>query len=162
MKHLTCCSLSAHPDHRAAFSGAVATDGFQECIGPSSDNELIKYNHIFINLNNGYDPSTGIFTVPFSGVYSITFTAYSDAGAPGSSLVVCVDLLVNFQPIARTIDINRNDQEDQSAHIVALQLQKGDTVAVALLAGCFLCDDSSRYNTFSVFLLHATGEVREV
>ncbi|XP_034557546.1 complement C1q-like protein 3 [Notolabrus celidotus] len=141
---------------RTAFSGALADDAYRGCMGPHNEDKVIKYNYVLINLNNGYNQTTGIFTAPCSGFYSIAFTVYSDAGSAGSSLEACAVLMVDNENIGGVTDRNQHDQEDSTSHVIALKLQEGSKVAVILPAGCFLCDDSSRYNTFSVFLIYAT------
>ncbi|XP_041662327.1 complement C1q-like protein 4 [Cheilinus undulatus] len=141
---------------RSAFSVALTNQAKLECFGPFRDDKLIRYQHVFINLGDGYDLNTGIFTVPRSGVYSLALTVYSDAGSPGNSLAACAGLLVNGQVVAGPRERNMQDQEDSATIVLAVHLKAGDKVAVNLPIGCFLCDDSSHYNTFTGFLLYAT------
>ncbi|XP_033487977.1 complement C1q-like protein 4 [Epinephelus lanceolatus] len=141
---------------RSAFSVSLTNEDKLNCFGPFRDDTLITYKHIFINLGDGYSPDTGIFTVPRSGVYSLALTVYSDAGSPGNTLAACAGLLVNGQVVAGPRERNMQDQEDSATVVVALHLTAGDQVAVNLPIGCFLCDDSSHYNTFTGFLLYAT------
>lgn len=117
---------------------------------------VVKYQVIFINLDNAYNISTGVFTVPRSGVYVLALTAYSDAGAPGALLAASVRLRKNGLVIAALSEYNMQDQEDSATIVLAIKMQAGDTVDVTLPAGCFLCDGNSHYNTFSGFLLYAT------
>lgn len=144
------------PASRSAFSVALTKEDSLKCFGPFRDDKLITYEHIFINLGNGYDASTGIFTVPRSGVYNLALTIYSDAGSPGNTLAACAGLQVNGQLVAGPSEKNMQDQEDSATIVLAVHLQAGDRVSVNLPIGCFLCDDSSHYNTFSGFLLYAT------
>ncbi|XP_040901508.1 complement C1q-like protein 4 [Toxotes jaculatrix] len=141
---------------RSAFSVALTTDNDLICLGPFRDDKLIAYKHIFINLGDGYNADTGIFTVPRSGVYSLALTVYSDAGSPGNTLAACANLQVNGLVVAGPREKNMQDQEDSATIVVALHLKAGDEVAVNLPIGCFLCDDNSHYNTFTGFLLYAT------
>lgn len=149
-------SPSASPASRSAFSVALTNGKNLKCFGPFRDDKLIIYEHIFINLGDGYSAETGIFTVPRSGVYSLALTVYSDAGSPGNTLAACASLRVNGQVVAGPREKNMQDQEDSATIVVALHLQAGDQVAVNLPIGCFLCDDNSHYNTFTGFLLYAT------
>lgn len=105
-------------------------------------------------MGEAYSVNTGIFTVPRAGVYSLALTAFSDAGSPGNLLAICSTLQVNGQLVAGLRDQNTNDQEDSSTAVVALSLRVGDRVTVILTKGCYLCDDSNHYNTFSAFLLY--------
>ncbi|XP_073351433.1 cerebellin 20 [Pagrus major] len=141
---------------RSAFSVALTNEDSLKCLGPNRDDMIIPYKHIFINLGNNYSPETGIFTVPRSGVYSLALTIFSDAGSPGNTLAACASLQVNGNVVAGPREINMQDQEDSSTIVVAVHLKAGDRVAVNLPIGCFLCDDSSHYNTFTGFLLYAT------
>ncbi|XP_042342842.1 complement C1q-like protein 4 [Plectropomus leopardus] len=141
---------------RSAFSVALTTEDKLKCYGPFRDDKLIIYKHVFINLGDGFNTETGVFTVPRSGVYSLALTVYSDAGSPGNTLAACAGLLVNGQLVAGPREKNMQDQEDSATIVVALHLNAGDLVAVNLPIGCFLCDDSSHYNTFTGFLLYAT------
>ncbi|XP_076833022.1 cerebellin 20 isoform X2 [Brachyhypopomus gauderio] len=139
---------------RSAFS--VALTDTRRCVGPYANDVVVKYRSVFINLGDGYDTSTGAFTVPRSGVYVFALTAYSDSGAPGFLLAACVHLRKNGITIAGLDEYNNQDQEDSATVVLAKQMQTGDQVDVTLLASCYLCDDSSHYNTFTGFLLYAT------
>ncbi|XP_034557454.1 C1q-related factor-like [Notolabrus celidotus] len=141
---------------RSAFSVALTNQQKLDCLGPFRDDRLIAYKHVFINLGEGYNVDTGIFTAPRSGVYSLALTVYSDAGSPGNTLAACASLQVNGQVMAGPRERNMQDQEDSATIVLALHLQAGDKVAVNLPIGCFLCDNSSHYNTFTGFLLYAT------
>nr|XP_057936929.1 cerebellin 20 [Doryrhamphus excisus] len=139
---------------RSAFSVALLNK--IGCYGPFRDDKVITYSHIFLNLGGGYDVKTGVFTVPRAGVYSLALTVYSDAGSSGSLLAACANLSVNGEVVAGIQEKNTVDHEDSGSVVVARHLEVGDQVAVTLLAGCFLCDNSNHYNTFTGFLLYAT------
>ncbi|XP_068441857.1 complement C1q-like protein 4 [Clinocottus analis] len=141
---------------RDAFSVALTDHPSINCFGPFPSDRLIPYKHVFINLGEGYSVNTGVFNVTHSGVYSIALTVYSDAGAARNLLAACADLVVNGKMVAGNSEKNVHDQEDAATLVVALHLTAGDTVAVNMPAGCFLCDDVSHYNTFSGFLLYPT------
>ncbi|CAJ1066150.1 complement C1q-like protein 4 [Xyrichtys novacula] len=141
---------------RSAFSVALTNQNKLSCFGPFRDDKLIPYQHVFINLGGNFDLNTGIFTVPRSGVYSLALTVYSDAGSPGNTLAACAGLLINGMVVAGPREKNMQDQEDSATIVLAVHLTAEDKVAVNLPIGCFLCDDSSHYNTFTGFLLYAT------
>lgn len=140
---------------RVAFSVSLYTGDNFKCFGPFGVETVIAYQHVFINHGMAYNMATGIFTVTYPGVYSLAVTSFSDAGSPGNTLAVCTSLQVNDRAVAGSRELNRNDQEDSTTIAVALKLKGGDKVSVKLARGCFLCDDSSHYNTFSAFLLYA-------
>lgn len=137
------------------MSVALYSEEGLECFGPFGTHKVVTYKHVFINQGDGYNGSTGVFTVPGSGVYSLALTIYSDAGASSTTLAACAGLQVNGLKVTGQSEKNKQDQEDSTTTVVALHLQAGDQVSVSLDQGCFLCDDHNHYNTFSAFLLYA-------
>ncbi|KAK7482272.1 hypothetical protein BaRGS_00026515 [Batillaria attramentaria] len=84
------------------------------------DNEQIKvspptkvvFNKLVFNIGGGFDPSTGVFTAPFAGVYVFNFQIYPSAGG-----LVQVDLMKNDGIEKRTKDFDGS---------VTLRVQAGD------------------------------------
>ncbi|XP_061576494.1 complement C1q and tumor necrosis factor-related protein 9-like [Cololabis saira] len=148
---------------RSAFSVALNDDEGLTCFGPFPNNKLmhndtlIPYKHVFINLGDSYDAQTGIFTVPRSGVYSFAVTIYSYTARAQKA---CANLQVNGRAVAELTERNGEDSEDSNSVVAAVQLEAGDWVAVGLLRGCDLCDNSKHFNTFTGFLLYATDTER--
>uniref|UniRef100_A0A3B4F7J2 Cerebellin 20 n=1 Tax=Pundamilia nyererei TaxID=303518 RepID=A0A3B4F7J2_9CICH len=138
---------------RSAFSVALNNNSAMVSYGPFSSDSIIKYKHVFINLGDGYNVETGIFTVPRSGVYSLSVTVYSSARVTLSN---CVTLQVNGENVAEAIERSGQDLEDSTSVVVAVQLNAGDQLSVRLLQGCSLSDDINHYNTFTGFLLYAS------
>lgn len=95
----------------------------------------------------------GIFTVPRSGVYSLSVTVYwrSTSGTPAA----CANLLVNGTVVTGLIEKPGQDPEDSSTIVAAVKLKAGDQVSVNLPKGCVVCDLNSHFNTFTGFLLYA-------
>ncbi|NP_001313337.1 cerebellin 20 precursor [Danio rerio] len=139
---------------RSAFS--VALTDSRLCVGPNREDSVLKYGKVFINLGEGYNSSSGVFTAPRSGVYSLALTLYSDSGSAGSVLAACARLRLNGRTIASPTEKNTQDQEDSASALLAVQMLAGDHLDVSLPAGCFLCDDNNHYNTFTGFLLYST------
>ncbi|XP_031599941.1 complement C1q-like protein 4 [Oreochromis aureus] len=138
---------------RSAFSVALNNNSAMAFYGPFSSDSIIKYKHVFINLGDGYNVETGVFTVPRSGVYSLSVTIYSSARVTLSN---CVTLQVNSENVAEAIERNGQDLEDSTSVVVAVQLNARDRLSVKLLQGCSLSDDINHYNTFTGFLLYAS------
>uniref|UniRef100_A0A669FA76 Cerebellin 20 n=1 Tax=Oreochromis niloticus TaxID=8128 RepID=A0A669FA76_ORENI len=145
--------FSAFPGSRSAFSVALNNNSAMAFYGPFSSDSIIKYKHVFINLGDGYNVETGVFTVPRSGVYSLSVTIYSSARVTLSN---CVTLQVNSENVAEAIERNGQDLEDSTSVVVAVQLNARDQLSVKLLQGCSLSDDINHYNTFTGFLLYAS------
>ena len=43
-----------------------------------SSRAIVKYDHILSNVGGAYHPSTGIFTAPYKGIYSISCSLLSE------------------------------------------------------------------------------------
>lgn len=114
---------------------------------------LIIYKHIFINLGDGYNAATGIFTVPRSGVYSLSVTIYTPFGNPHA----CANLMVNEKVVSVIPEQNGQDAEDSATIVTTMTLFANDRVSVKLPKGCAVCDDTKHHNTFTGFLLYATN-----
>ncbi|XP_051813943.1 complement C1q-like protein 4 [Acanthochromis polyacanthus] len=140
---------------RSAFSVALNNDSALTCFGPFNEDRLIVYKHVFLNLGGGYMVSTGVFTAPLSGVYSFALTIYGKA-PNNNTLAVCASLRVNGTVVTGPTEKGMYDREDSATTVVAVKLKAGDEVDVVLPAGCFVCDNSSHFNTFTGFLLYAT------
>lgn len=43
-------------------------------------NEVLKFDKVWLNIGNVYDPSTGVFTVPRNGLYFVSSTVMASRG----------------------------------------------------------------------------------
>ncbi|KAM3616677.1 uncharacterized protein V6R79_021583 [Siganus canaliculatus] len=139
--------------NRSAFSVALNNSSSLDCYGPFTEERIIVYQHLFINIGGGYNQQTGIFTAPRSGVYSLSVTVYTARRVTGKT---CASLLVNGNVVSTVMEKNIQDPEDSSTIVATVELKAQDQVAVSLLAGRAVCDQNSHYNTFTGFLLYAT------
>lgn len=136
---------------RSAFSVALA-DKSTYCLKANNGDKTIVYKNILLNLGRDYDENTGIYTVPFSGVYSLAVTVFNDAGFASESVNILSSLRVNNQVVATAKDINTDDHEDSATMVLAFRLNASDTLDVMLHSGHRLC--GGLFNTFSGFLLY--------
>uniref|UniRef100_A0A8C2Q3J0 Cerebellin 18 n=1 Tax=Cyprinus carpio TaxID=7962 RepID=A0A8C2Q3J0_CYPCA len=128
------------------------------CLGPFTSNVSISYQSVSLNQGNGYNPALGTFTAPHAGLYSFSFTAYSNVGSAGQRLYQKMQLMKNGQLIASSWEDNREDSEDSSSQTVLLQLRRGCQVYVELMSGRQLCGDTQGQNTFSGYLVYPFSE----
>ncbi|XP_040028079.2 cerebellin-3 [Gasterosteus aculeatus] len=135
---------------RSAFSVALDKAGGNGCFGPFADDRRVLYRHVFLNLGDGYGATTGGFTAPRSGVYSLAVTVYSAYGSLGAG----AHLTVNGLTASALREKESRDREDSATLVVSVKLKAGDEVAVVLPKGSVVCDDSSHLNTFTGFLLY--------
>ncbi|XP_041090805.1 cerebellin 18 [Polyodon spathula] len=98
------------------------------------------------------------FTAPRAGLYSFSFTAFSNEGGVGRRMYHQVSLMHNDDVVASVWEDNREDYEDSGSQTVLLPLSAGDQVYVRLLSGRQLCGDIYLQNSFSGYLIYpSTG-----
>ncbi|KAM9468594.1 cerebellin 18 [Clarias gariepinus] len=129
------------------------------CFGPFNRNVSISYNNVSLNLGYGYNPSMGTFTAPRAGLYSFSYTVYSNLGADGERLYHKVQLMKDGQVIASSWEDNREDAEDSATQVVLLPLKKGNQVYIELVLGRFVCGDTQSYNSFSGYLVYPVSDI---
>ncbi|XP_052072337.1 collagen alpha-2(VIII) chain-like isoform X2 [Mytilus californianus] len=56
---------------RPAFTASMRTDSTLH------SNEVIKFDQVWLNIGSGYNPTTGVFTVPRNGLYFVSSTVMS-------------------------------------------------------------------------------------
>ncbi|CAC5399839.1 C1QL [Mytilus coruscus] len=106
----------------------------------------VKFEKVWTNIGNGYDPSTGIFTAPRPGVYHIT------------AVVMSVNGKTFF------LHLKHNNEYTSGSHVyddgyktgtfdVVLNLQKGDKVSVGSKGSSSVYSDNDSYTTFSGHLI---------
>lgn len=102
---------------------------------------------------------TGTFTAPRAGLYSFSYTVYSNVGVEGERIYHKVQLMKDAQVIASSWEDNREDSEDSATQSVLLQLKQGNQVYVELVLGRFLCADMQGYNSFSGYLVYPLSDM---
>ncbi|VDI42785.1 Hypothetical predicted protein [Mytilus galloprovincialis] len=93
-----------------------------------SGNVPIKFNNVILNRRSGYDPSTGYFTVPLTGLYQISATIMSRNNDPFHA-----SLNKNGHDIVLLYGTEINGA-NESANVV-VELTKGDKVCVKHRSG---------------------------
>ena len=103
-----------------------------------------------LNIGNGYDPATGEFTPPVSGIYDLSYEVMAE-GTCGTGYI-CVELKVNSVGISQSCSVHPNS----AGSSVAVQLSSGDTVTVAVDPGasCEVLNNHALYNRFSGHLIY--------
>ncbi|XP_052722485.1 complement C1q-like protein 4 isoform X1 [Crassostrea angulata] len=114
----------------------------------TNDTDLIVYDRVFLNMGNGYDSSTGVFTCPNAGTYAFLVHGVSTATSQ------------------LNLDIYRNNNYTVSvfAHVnngyasghqsIILQLDQQDTVFVQARGVSALYGQHNEvYSTFSGFMV---------
>ena len=105
------------------------------------------FNSVILNVGNGYNPSTGVFTSPMTGTFVFYVTAVEY-----SKQYLMVDIVLNSVSKVRTIG-ESNAGYQTGTNMVVLNLQKGDSVWVRHYSGKGYFTDSVPITTFTGLLV---------
>ncbi|XP_055735252.1 complement C1q-like protein 4 [Salvelinus fontinalis] len=154
-----CCVANEMSNSKIAFSAEMRSRS--DCFGPFTSNVPIRYYFISLNQGNGYNDALGTFIAPRAGLYSLSFTAYSNVGVDGERLYHKVQLMKNNEVVASVwednredTEDNREDTEDSGTQSVLVSLRQGDKVYVELLSGRSLCGNTKEFNRFSGYQVY--------
>ena len=126
-----------------AFS---ASRSKSQSLGPG---EILLFDKVWTNIGNGYNPNTGKFTAPQSGLYQISGTVMS---VPGKTLHAYL-FKNDKQTVSAYASIGHNSMTSGTVNMV-LKLQKGDTVYMKHQnITTTLYSSNSVYCVFSGFLI---------
>ncbi|VDI64752.1 Hypothetical predicted protein [Mytilus galloprovincialis] len=103
-----------------------------------SNGEKLIFDGVWINVGNGYEPSTGVFKAPQPGLYHFTAVVMSDSG---SNLVLY--LCQNGLCITRRL--LTGDGYKTGTFDVVLNLQKGEKVYIQSDRSQIIYSDSNRH-----------------
>ncbi|KAL2102612.1 hypothetical protein ACEWY4_001780 [Coilia grayii] len=131
---------------KVAFSACLTDSGFIES-GNTGLN--LVFSKVITSVGQAYSSTTGFFTAPVRGVYYFRFTARDHL----SSRYMHIRMFKNGQGLMWLADYDTDGRETYLSSGLALQLEVGDVVNVALPAGSGLFDDHNNHCTFSGFLL---------
>lgn len=134
---------------QVAFYAALTNSG---AVGPYNTPQLLKFTKVFTNVGQAYNASTGFFTAPVKGLYSLRFTVCS--GLRDES-VMGVMLFHNGRPIMYNLQtVNPGGgQFEYLSNAVVLELNVGDELYLVLPEGMQVFDNPNNHSTFTAFLL---------
>ena len=121
MANLTAIVMQQNNKGRIAFSAIL--DHLQRHTGLS---QVIKYNKVLLNVGHAYEPNTGVFTAPRSGVYQfIYFLAYDETNQSQT----WIRLIKNGAVLnAAVVDQINSAQDVQGGNAAIVQLNAHETV----------------------------------
>ena len=131
------------------FFNAFRTSPFSQPSRP------INYNHVRLNVGNGLDATTGVFTAPVGGVYVFHFNGYYNKN---KAFDFCDHAEVNLihngtKLIGKTTSGSKYGSFSFS---VVLSLISGDTICAVLRYG-HIIDNRNMHTQFSGYLLKKYG-----
>ncbi|KAM4723701.1 uncharacterized protein FYW61_014414 isoform 2-T2 [Anableps anableps] len=144
-ERLTAALGNTEDELKVAFSAGLTDAGI---VGPFDEETTLTFSKTITNIGQGYNSSAGVFTAPIRGLYFFSFTA-----ADYLKGYMGLYLYRNEQPIIFSLDLNDHGGYTSMTSAVALQLDEGDQVRLALPASYRLYDDSRNFSVFSGFLL---------
>ena len=104
----------------------------------------IRWNVVVLNKGGGYNPSTGLFTAPISGVYNISFSAHSSGGSMDVRLTRNGSHVDGGWGYVAAVSYNTSKS-------MVFNLSQGETVGVRLAGGGMY--GLYGYNNFSGFYI---------
>ena len=110
----------------------------------STGGDPIRWNIVVLNKGGGYNPSTGLFTAPISGVYNISFSSHSQGGAMNVRLTRNGSEVDGGWSYVNAVSYNTSKS-------MVFNLKQGETVGVRLNSGGFF--GLNGYNNFSGFYI---------
>ena len=107
---------------------------------------ILKFDNVILNREGGYDPKTGIFTAPRTGLYQISVTIMSNAGKSVILDIAKNDLmlLMLYGPAVHG--------STQTANPV-LELKSGDKVCVRSHTSSSQRINGDTYSSFSGYYI---------
>lgn len=122
----------------------------------SSQNAIIPFQGTRLNIGNGMNATTGIFTAPIAGVYAFHFNGFKhkpyDNLISGQNGAVIIGFYVNDQHMGRA-EAGLNTDFGTLSYSTVAQLRVRDQVKLMLTYG-ILHDSSVAHTRFSGALLH--------
>lgn len=112
----------------------------------TSSNEPFKFDNVWTNIGNAYDPSTGIFTAPHKVVYHFPSVALSISGEN-----LNLKLVHNKRPTAQNW-VTGGGYKTGTIDVV-FDIQKGDKLHVGAASVMALFRNSNKYGIFSGYLV---------
>nr|CBX41731.1 putative C1q domain containing protein MgC1q82 [Mytilus galloprovincialis] len=113
--------------------------------------EILRFDKVWTNNGNYYDPNTGIFKAHLKGVYQFSFTVMSSRG---KNLRVYL-----WQNGNRLVGVYPGIGYNEGTANIAINLEKGDKVYVKCGGsghGFIHTANGYWYSMFSGYLIHAT------
>ena len=121
---------------------------------------IIPYDFVLMNIGNGLNPDTGVFTAPVKGIYFFYFSALKKSGEKHMTIQFLQNDQIVTSKVVSAGDRARAAFSGSNLEVqMTLELEIGDTVAMYMYSGAIadgkLTDNElvGRSTTFSGFLL---------
>ena len=95
-------------------------------ITSSTSGQTIVFQHEIIDVGNGYNPSTGIYTVPRTGRYQVSYTLSNSVAASNNLYSLMVNN--NSTPASTMWLYEQHDAYYRGSNSVMIPLDAGDKI----------------------------------
>ncbi|XP_066537868.1 complement C1q tumor necrosis factor-related protein 6-like [Hoplias malabaricus] len=131
-------------DHKVAFSTFLldSSQGHAN-FGPFQTLTTVVYKHVFTNIGEAYNKSTGVFTAPLKGAYVFRVSSKAE-GKSGNPLTL--GLFKNDHHIMSTYAEQPSGMYS-SSNSVTLSLEKGDRISVRLYPLAWMFDNGAHHHS---------------
>ncbi|XP_021376605.1 uncharacterized protein LOC110465232 isoform X2 [Mizuhopecten yessoensis] len=127
--------------------------GFYAALAPDmslGDQQDLKFDHVYTNIGQGYEPRDGHFNAPVAGLYLLSATILSAGTTTDDMLLEFVKNGVNVGQVYATRSLN------EGSRVIVLSLDVGDMVWVRHMTGDpGTVANGSHYSSFSGVLISA-------
>ncbi|XP_069127252.1 complement C1q-like protein 4 [Argopecten irradians] len=130
-------------DQKYGFSARLNQD-----VASLMNNEAIVFDQVLTNVGQAYDPTTGMFTCPFSGVYEFAATIVSN----GAHKNLDAELVMAGKRLARLHSTVYGF--DQGTQVVITKCQEGQHVWVRHFGTSDTPELPAGYSAFAGHLIH--------
>ncbi|XP_078341946.1 complement C1q tumor necrosis factor-related protein 2-like [Crassostrea virginica] len=136
-----CTDVQGQSSTAVAFTAILSKD---TDVGSKA---VVKYDRILSNVGGAYNPSTGIFTVPYTGIYSISCTLMSYP-----SISTHLEIIKNGTKMS--VLFSNSGTYPQAGQTLHLLLNKGDKIWIQNFNTVMAkLHDLGSYNVFSGALI---------
>ncbi|KAK3105598.1 hypothetical protein FSP39_001435 [Pinctada imbricata] len=114
------------------------------------NSEAVKFDQVIENIGGGYNPATGKFTAPVSGIYSISVSIMSE---PTNEM----HLGIMRNDVRLSVVYSNKGTYPQATNTLNFSMKKGDTAWVQRITGRVLHAPANMpYNVFTAVLIAMT------
>jgi hypothetical protein len=98
------------------------------------------------SVGSGFDPSTGVFTTPVTGIYTFNVSYFADGTGSGRNLT----LFLNSEPY-ENIALEISSNSTVTVRSVTMMLDEGDVVNLAIHSGAATQTGTATFSGFRVY-----------
>lgn len=133
-----------------AFTAAVK----KHFLNHMQTGDRIVFETVISNYGDGYQNSTGIFTVPLHGLYMFSCSVLDQMASDAhGSVKLHAEIVQNNVTLARVFAHAQDNYRDQGAQTIIVEAMKGDVVWIRIADNNDVSVGGNLYTTFSGYML---------